>query len=130
MNQENRHKVEEPAHLSGDLQNLLSSMSIATLFLDRELRIQRFTPKTAEMFNVLATDRGRPISDITHRFGYDRLKEDAETVLAELAPIERVSTPREAAGSEEARGSRLRWFHTPIARGECGVNAPPLPVAP
>ena len=90
VNQENHHRMEELALLSGDLQNLLAATSIATLFLDRELRIQRFTPKTTEMFNVRHSDRGRPISDITHRLGYDELREDAERVLAELSPIERV----------------------------------------
>ena len=60
VNQENRHKVEELAQLSGDLQNLLAATDIATLFLDRELRIMRFTPKVGDLFNVRMTDRGRP----------------------------------------------------------------------
>jgi two-component system, chemotaxis family, CheB/CheR fusion protein len=42
-----------------------------------------------ELFNILATDRGRPISDLTHRLGYSELLEDAESVLARLVPIER-----------------------------------------
>jgi two-component system CheB/CheR fusion protein len=89
VNQENRHKVEELAQLSSDLQNLLSATDIATLFLDRNLRIMRFTPKVSEVFNVRTTDRGRPISDLTHRLGYGELQRDAQTVLTSLAPIER-----------------------------------------
>lgn len=89
VNQENRHKVEELAQLSGDLHNLLSATGIATLFLDRNLRIQRFTPKVAELFNVRATDRGRPISDLTHRLGYPQLQSDSESVLNNLSAIER-----------------------------------------
>jgi two-component system CheB/CheR fusion protein len=89
LNQENRHKVEELALLSSDLQNLLTATEIATLFLDRELRILRFTPKVGHLFNMRMTDRGRPVSDITHRLGYPGLKTDAEHVLRHLTRIER-----------------------------------------
>lgn len=89
LNQENRHKVEELRQLSDDLQNLLASTDIATLFLDRELRIMRFTPRVGEVFNVRLSDRGRPVADLTHRLRYDELLGDAEQVLARLAPVER-----------------------------------------
>ena len=89
VNQENRHKVEELSQLSSDLQNLLAATEIATLFLDRQLRILRFTPRVAELFNVRITDRGRPISDLTHRLGYEELRSDAEGVLSKLVPVER-----------------------------------------
>ena len=48
VNQQNRHKVEELAQLTGDLQNLLAATDLATLFLNRDLRILRFTPKLSE----------------------------------------------------------------------------------
>jgi two-component system CheB/CheR fusion protein len=89
VNQENRHKVEELALVTADLQNLLTSTDIATLFLDRELRIQRFTPKVHELVNIRAVDRGRPIFDLTHRLAYPELRADAEAVLAQLVEIER-----------------------------------------
>jgi len=89
LNQENRHKVEELAQLSGDLQNLLASAEVATLFLDRSLRILRFTPQVSELFNVRPVDRGRPISDLTHRLGYHDLSADAHAVLQKLVPVER-----------------------------------------
>ena len=89
VNQENRHKVEELAQLSGDLQNLLAATDIATLFLDRELRILRFTPRVGELFNVRPVDRGRPLTDITHRLGYDEIEADARLVLSKLVPVER-----------------------------------------
>jgi two-component system CheB/CheR fusion protein len=89
LNQENRHKVEELGQLSDDLQNLLEATKIATLFLDRELRIMRFTPPIADLFNVRLSDRGRPISDLTHRLGYSDLSDDARQVLEKLIPIER-----------------------------------------
>ncbi len=88
VNQENRHKVEELSQLSSDLQNLLTATDIATIFLDRELRILRFTPQIGALFNIRTADRGRPLSDLTHRLGYDRLTDDAQSVLDQLTPIE------------------------------------------
>ncbi|HKK92989.1 MAG TPA: PAS domain S-box protein, partial [Longimicrobiales bacterium] len=89
VNQENRHKVEELAQLTSDLQNLMAATQIATLFLDRDLRILRFTPQIGELFNVRHADRGRPLSDLTHRLGYDELQTDAQRVLDKLVPVER-----------------------------------------
>lgn len=89
VNQENRHKVEELSQLSSDLQNFLAATDIATLFLDRDLRILRFTPLAGTLFNMRVTDRGRPISDLTNRLGYEQLRQDAEAVLAQLVPVER-----------------------------------------
>ncbi len=99
INQENRRKVEELGRLSSDLQNLLSSTDIATLFLDRELRIQRFTPRVVELFNVRPIDSGRPLADLTHRLVYDEMLEDAAAVLERLVPIER-----------EVRDESGRWY--------------------
>ncbi len=101
--QENRHKVEELAQLSGDLQNLLTATDIATLFLDRGFRIMWFTPNVSEIFSVRATDRGRPISDLTHRLGYPELQEDAEEVLRRLMPVER-----------EVEDDEGRWYLTRV----------------
>lgn len=89
VNQENQHKVEELRQLSSDLQNLMTSTQIATLFLDRGLRILRFTPPVTELFNIRVSDRGRPLSDLTHRLGYDQIIDDARRVLDKLVPIER-----------------------------------------
>ena len=87
LNQEHRHKAEELGQLSDDLQNLLTATDIATLFLDREMRILRFTPRLGELFNVRMADLGRPISDQTHKLGYNELVEDARKVLKNLQPI-------------------------------------------
>ncbi|QBQ55812.1 chemotaxis protein CheB [Nitrosococcus wardiae] len=89
VNQENRHKVEELGQLSGDLQNLMAATDIATLFLDRDLRILRFTPKVSDLFNVRLTDRGRPLSDLTHRLGSGDLIDDAVAVLQQRTQVER-----------------------------------------
>src|SRR4051812_42847505 len=103
VNQENSHKVEELAQLSGDLQNLMAATDIATLFLDRDLRILRFTPPIGKLFNVRMTDRGRPLSDITNRLGSNTLLDDAEQVLARLSPIER-----------EVQDERGAWYITRV----------------
>jgi PAS domain S-box-containing protein len=88
-NQENRHRAEELSQLSTDLQNLLASTQIATLFLDRDLRILRFTPQVTTLFNIGASDRGRPVTDLTHRLGYAELEQDSRRVLERLVPVER-----------------------------------------
>jgi two-component system, chemotaxis family, CheB/CheR fusion protein len=88
LNQENRHKVEELAMLSSDLQNLLTATDIATLFLDRQLRIVRFTPPITQIFNIVHDDRGRPLTDFTNRLGGHQLVADAQAVLDRLTPVE------------------------------------------
>ena len=102
-NQENRHRVEELAQLSSDLQNLLTTTDIATLFLDRSFRILRFTPQVSTLFNVRSSDRGRPISDFTHHLGYADLLDDARSVLESLVPVER-----------EVTDSHGKWYLTRV----------------
>ncbi len=89
LNQENKNKVEELSQLTGDLQNLLVATDIATLFLDRDLRVKRFTPPASELFNILASDSGRPLAHLTHKLGYTGLLDDTTSVLRTLVPIER-----------------------------------------
>jgi signal transduction histidine kinase len=89
VNEENRHKVAELAQMGSDLQTLMSATEIATVFLDRDMRILRFTPRVATLFNVRHSDRGRPLADLTHRFGGHDLVEDAASVLERLVPVER-----------------------------------------
>ena len=101
FNQENKHKVDELSQLNSDLQNLLSATDIATLFLDRDLRIRRFTPRVSELFNIQRSDRGRPLADLTHKFGYQGLISDAQQVLDTLQFTER-----------ELRSQSGAWFLT------------------
>ena len=89
VNHELKEKVEELSRANGDLTNLMTSTDLATIFLDRQLRVVRFTPRVQETFNLRPADVGRPISDITHKLQYDTLIADAEQVLDGLAPIER-----------------------------------------
>lgn len=88
VNRQNNHQIEEMRKLLSDLQNLMNATEIATLFLDRDLRIVRFTPALAKLFNIRSTDQGRPISDLTDRLGYTHLGRDAKAVLTSLIPVE------------------------------------------
>src|SRR5205085_11355627 len=78
VNQEMKSKVDELAHANSDLQNLMASTSIATVFLDRELIITRYTPSAATIFNLIPSDLGRPLAHLRHRLEYPELIEDCE----------------------------------------------------
>ena len=92
VNNELRNNVEEISRAHSDLENLMDATQIATLFLDRDLKIKRYSPGMEQLFNIRPTDRGRPISDFTHKLGYQALLDDAATVLENLNVIEREST--------------------------------------
>lgn len=89
VNQELKNSVEQLSRANGDLQNLMASTEIGTIFLDRQMCIRRFTPRVQELFNLIPTDTGRPLSDITHKLNYSALTADAERVLHDLRPSER-----------------------------------------
>ena len=99
VNDELKEKVEETARAKSDLENLIVSTEIATLFLDHDLRIKRFTPHVRDLFHVLASDIGRPLGDLAQKFGGVRLVEDVEAVLARLEVKER-----------EVQVEGKRWF--------------------
>ena len=92
VNNELRNKLEEVSRAHNDLENLMDATKIATLFLDRNLKIKRYTPGMEQLINIQPTDRGRHIADFTHKLGYQDLVEDANTVLRNLGTLEREST--------------------------------------
>ncbi|MCE7067049.1 PAS domain S-box protein [Dyadobacter sp. CY326] len=89
VNQELKVKVDEISMTRSNLQNLINSTDLATLFLDRSLRVNLFTPAARNIFNLIPSDSGRPLTDITNRLVYDELVRDAEAVLDKLQPVER-----------------------------------------
>jgi two-component system CheB/CheR fusion protein len=89
VNNELKLKLESVSRANSDLQNLMAATDVATLFLDPTLKIKRFTPRLTDLFNVAASDEGRPITDFTHQLKYDFLPQDALGVLRDLTPIER-----------------------------------------
>ena len=93
VNQELKVKVEETTLAGNNLQNLINSSDVGTIFLDRSLRVAFFTPAIMRIFNLIPADYGRPLSDITNRLGYHELAQDAEAVLDKLTALEKeVST--------------------------------------
>lgn len=74
---------------SDDLQNVLYSTNVATLFLDPALCIRFYTPATRAIFNVIPGDIGRPLSDLKPRASDETLLDDARQVLDERKTIER-----------------------------------------
>jgi two-component system, chemotaxis family, CheB/CheR fusion protein len=89
VNAELKSKVEELARTNSDLQNLMGATNIATIFLDDELRIKRYTPPAIAIFNLIPTDAGRPLSHLTHRLAFETIVADAGQVLRTLIPVER-----------------------------------------
>jgi two-component system CheB/CheR fusion protein len=89
VNHELKSKVDEVSHANNDLQNLMMSTDIGVVFLDRELRIKRFTPRAQDLFNLIPSDVGRPLADLTHRLESVELSELAQEVLQSLRVAER-----------------------------------------
>jgi two-component system CheB/CheR fusion protein len=88
VNAEYQRKIAELTELTNDMDNLLSSTDIGTIFLDGELRIRKFTPQIAETFNLLPQDVGRSIETFTNTMDRPQLNADIRRVLATGVPIE------------------------------------------
>jgi two-component system CheB/CheR fusion protein len=80
-----------------DMQNLLNSIEVATVFLDDKLAIKRFTTQAKKVFSLIETDIGRPISDLTANLRYDALVDDAREVMRTLVFKEREIQTKEGA---------------------------------
>lgn len=89
VNSQLSEKVDELDRANSDLQNLFDSTEVATIFLDRHLIIRGFTPAVSNIYNLIPSDQGRPLTDIVGRLRYLGLREDVNTVLDTLAPLER-----------------------------------------
>lgn len=89
VNSELRQKVHELGVANSDLQNLYSSTEVATIFLDRELKLAKFTPAATTLFHFIDSDVGRPLSDLAPRFAGTDLLSDVKEVLRALVPVER-----------------------------------------
>lgn len=82
-------KVDELDRANSDLRNLFDSTRVATVFLDQHMVIRAFTPEVGSIYNLIPSDRGRPLTDIVSRLDYGSLREDVQHVLQTLEPLER-----------------------------------------
>jgi two-component system CheB/CheR fusion protein len=89
VNAELQQKVADLSRANNDMNNLLAGTGIGTVFVDHQLRIQRFTPAVTQVINLILTDVGRPVGHIVSNLaGYDCLVEDVRSVLDTLLPKE------------------------------------------
>lgn len=89
LNAQLQETLDRQRTTSNDMQNILYSTDVATLFLDMNLKIRFFTPATRSLFNVIPSDVGRPLSDLNSLSADKDLSPDARTVLSNLLPIDR-----------------------------------------
>jgi len=99
VNTELQAKVDELSRTSNDMKNLLDSTDIATLFLDKDLNVRRFTPQATKIIKLIPADVGRPITDLASELRYPELAADAREILRTLASAEKPIGARDG-----------RWF--------------------
>ena len=99
VNAELQNKVEELSRSNNNMKNLLNSTDVATLFLDRELNVRRFTTQATKIINLIPGDIGRPITDLSSDLIYPDLPDDAREVLRKLSFTEKPISSRDG-----------RWF--------------------
>jgi two-component system CheB/CheR fusion protein len=100
VNNELQAKVVELSEANEDMNNILAATGVGIIFVDNQLRIQRFTPAAMKVINLISSDVGRPIKHIVSNFtAYDRMVQDIQSVLDELTPLE-----------VEVRTSNGEWY--------------------
>ncbi|MGE3817946.1 MAG: chemotaxis protein CheB, partial [Isosphaeraceae bacterium] len=99
VNAEYQKKIAELTEMTADMDNLLISTEVHTIFLDRNLCIRKFTPKIAETFNLMPQDVGRRIDNFTYTIDHPGLMDDLGAVLSQSSPLER-----------QVRDRRGNWF--------------------
>ncbi|MDQ8204725.1 chemotaxis protein CheB [Pelagicoccus sp. SDUM812003] len=99
VNAELQGKLDELSRSNNDMKNLLNSTEVATLFLDNDLSVRRFTSPAAKIIKLIPSDVGRPITDLASELLYPELADDVNEVLRKLGSIEK-----------SVRASDDRWF--------------------
>ncbi len=99
INSEHQANIIELTELNDDVNNLLQSTEIGTLFLDNELNIRKFNKSVTEQIRITENDIGRSIKDFSINFTYNHFIQDIEAVLASLQPLQR-----------EVADNKERWY--------------------
>jgi two-component system CheB/CheR fusion protein len=98
VNAELQTKVADLSRANNDMNNLLAGTGVATLFVDHQLCITRFTPTATRLIKLIQTDIGRPVGDIVSNLvDYTDLTDDVQAVLSDLLPREREVQTRQGA---------------------------------
>jgi len=103
VNVELQSKISDFSRANDDMKNLLNSTEIATLFIDKELNIRRFTDQVTSIFKLRLTDIGRPFTDLVSYLEYPEIETHARAVLKTLSSIETASATNDN-----------RWFNVRI----------------
>ena len=82
-------KLDDLAMAQSDMRNLLNSTDIATLFLDMDLNVRRFTEKARQIISLRESDIGRPLSDLSTHLDYPNLQDDVRDMLRTMVIAER-----------------------------------------
>ena len=99
VNAELQGRVDELSRSNNDMKNLLNSTDIATLFLDKDLKVRRFTTQATKIIKFIPGDVGRPVTDLASDLLYPELTVDAREVLQKLGFVEKSINTRDG-----------RWF--------------------
>jgi two-component system CheB/CheR fusion protein len=99
LNTQLQETLDRQRTTADDLQNVLYSTDVATIFLDTRFNIRFFTPATKALFNVIPSDVGRPLTDLKSLAADEALLDDARKVLKNHTPVER-----------EIQGQSGYWF--------------------
>lgn len=103
INSELQTRLDDLALAQSDMQNLLNSTDIATLFLDNDLNVRRYTEQAIGIFHLRETDVGRPLSDLANTLDYPRLQDDVKETLRTLVPC-----------TQSVAAADGRWFSVRI----------------
>lgn len=89
LNSELKSKLDAVSQTNNDLENLMAVTDLGTLFLDRNLRIKRLTPRVRELFSITAIDEGRLIGDFSNQLDYPEFEYDARLVMQQEKIVEK-----------------------------------------
>ncbi len=84
VNLELREKSDQLTEVNNDMTNLLNSSQIATVFVDNDLQVKRFTPAATAVFHLVPSDEGRPLAHIRSRLRYEGLEQQVREVIQQL----------------------------------------------
>jgi two-component system, chemotaxis family, CheB/CheR fusion protein len=124
VNAEYQKKIAELVELHADIESLLASTEVGTIFLDQELKIRKFTPSISRAFQLLPQDVGRRIDSFAHSMLHAGLVQDIQAVLRGGPPCER------EVSDHEGRSYLLRIFPYQTPRGINGAVLTLVDVSP